>query len=231
MTDLQSSSIRVWDLPTRIFHWLFAASVIGAVTTVNIGGLWMDWHVTFGVAALMLLIFRVIWGFAGPRYARFKNFVVGPKQVWLYLRGSKAIETAGHNPLGAWSVMALLLVVGVQAVTGLFASDDILTNGPLNSYVSSQTASLMTTIHKWNKIALLALVGLHLVAILIYTIRGKGLVKPMITGDKPSDRGSATAVSARDDWAIRLWALLLFAALSALGWWLIELGRATAFSF
>lgn len=231
MSHSTPTSIRIWDLPTRLFHWLFAASVVGAVATVKAGGLWMDWHLPFGIAALVLLVFRVIWGFVGPRYARFSNFVTSPKQLWLYLRANQSTQVAGHNPLGAWSVIALLTVVGIQAITGLFTTDDILTQGPLNAYVSSQTASLMTSIHKWNETPLFIIVGLHLIAIVVYAIRGKKLVVPMITGNKPAHLLADQTPNARDDALIRAWALLLILVLGALGWWLLELGQSAGFSF
>ena len=231
MNHATPASIRIWDLPTRLFHWLFAASVIGAIATVKAGGLWMDWHLPSGVAALVLLVFRVIWGFVGPRYARFSNFVTSPKQLCQYLSADQTSHTAGHNPLGAWSVIALLIVVGVQAITGLFATDDILTQGPLNVYVSSQTASLMTTIHKWNETPLFILIGLHLLAILVYTLRGKNLVLPMITGNKSAQQLAEQTPNTRDDMVIRAWALVLMLLLGALGWWLVWLGQSAGFSF
>ncbi len=178
MKSSNRATTRVWDLPTRLFHWLFAAAVIGAIVTVKVGGTWMDWHPIFGVTALVLLTFRVIWGFTGSRYARFSSFVKGPRTVWHYLRHPEERSPPGHSPLGGLSVVALLLVVAVQAGTGLFATDDILTSGPLNQFVSSDTAALLTSIHKWNENVLFGLVGLHLVAIAIYALRGKQLVPP-----------------------------------------------------
>ena len=230
-TQPSSSSVRVWDLPTRLFHWLFAAAVIGAIVTVNVGGSWMDWHLPFGVTALVLLAFRLVWGFTGSRYARFTSFVKGPKTVWRYLRHSKGQSPAGHNPLGGWSVLALLLVVGVQAVTGLFATDDILTMGPLNKFVSADTAAFLTSIHKWNKNVLLALVGLHLVAIAIYTIRGKHLVAPMITGDVSTESLPNDTPPARDDIGLKVWAFVLIVILSSIGWWLVDLATAAPVGF
>lgn len=231
MSEPLPSNIRVWDLPTRLFHWLFAVSVIGAVTTVKVGGLWMDWHLPFGIMALVLLVFRIIWGFTGSRYARFSSFVRGPKTVWTYLRQKETIGHAGHNPLGGWSVLALLLVAGVQATTGLLATDDILTAGPLNSFVSSDTATLLTKIHKWNENVLFGLVGLHLVAIAIYAIRGKHLVPPMVTGNVKANAVASSTTAARDDVGLKAWALILIVALSYGGWWLKGLGDSMSMSF
>lgn len=231
MSEPSPSTIRVWDLPTRLFHWLFAVSVIGAVTTVKVGGVWMDWHLPFGIMALVLLVFRIIWGFTGSRYARFSSFVRRPRTVWAYLRQEETIGHAGHNPLGGWSVLALLLVVGVQATTGLFATDDILTSGPLNSFVSSDAGRLLTKIHKWNENVLFGLVGLHLVAIAIYAIRGKHLVPPMVTGNVKTNAVVSSTTAARDDIGLKAWALILIVALSYGGWWLKGLGDSMGMSF
>lgn len=225
------ATVRIWDLPTRLFHWLFAASVIGAVLTVKVGGSWMDWHLPLGITALVLLVFRLIWGFTGSRYARFVNFVRCPRQTLIYLREKHATDTPGHNPLGAWSVLALLLVVGIQAITGLFTTDEILTQGPLNQFVSGDFASLMSSIHKFNEKPLFILVGLHLIAIVIYAIKGKRLVPPMITGDKPADSLPANTPAARDDVGLRAWGFVLIVILGSIGWWLIELGNSAGISF
>jgi cytochrome b len=107
MTGISAKPVRIWDLPTRLFHWLFAVSVIGAVVTVKVGGSWMDWHMPLGVSALVLLAFRLIWGFTGSRYAKFANFVVAPRQTLAYLKTKPHPKVAGHNPLGAWSVLAM----------------------------------------------------------------------------------------------------------------------------
>jgi cytochrome b len=231
MNHSSKTSIRIWDLPTRLFHWLFAASVIGAIVTVKVGGSWMDWHLPFGISALVLLSFRLIWGFTGSRYARFENFVRSPLQTLAYLRKKHTAQTPGHNPLGAWSVMALLLVVGIQAFTGLFTTDDILVQGPLNQFVSGEVASVMSSIHRFNEKPLFILIALHLLAILIYAIRGERLVPPMITGDKPAQSLPANTLAARDDVGLRAWALVLIVILGSIGWWLIELGATAGMSF
>ena len=145
--------IRIWDLPTRLFHLAFACCVVGAIITAKVGNTWMDWHVRLGIAALALLIFRIIWGLVGPRYARFSQFVCGPVTVWHYLTNlaKQSKKTPGHNPLGALSVLAMLGIIGVQAVTGLFANDEILTQGPFAQFVSNATSAFMTGIHQFNE--------------------------------------------------------------------------------
>ena len=231
MSESTASPVKVWDLPTRLFHWSFALVVMAAVITVKVGGTWMDWHPPLGIMALMLLLFRLIWGFTGSRYARFSSFVRGPRAVWAYVRHGVSVNQAGHSPLGGWSVLALLLVVGLQATTGLFATDDILTAGPLNGFVSSETASIMTSIHKWNENVLFGLVGLHLAAIAFYAVRGKQLVPPMLTGNVKAVELAPNNPSARDDIGLKAWALVLILGLSYLGWWLYGLGMSTPMSF
>ncbi len=180
MANSDIRSIRVWDLPTRLFHWLLAAAVIGAFVAVKAGDL--DWHARFGQAVLTLLLFRLVWGFVGGRYARFTQFVRGPSTILDYLRRGSA--TPGHNPLGAMSVIALLGVLLFQASSGLFANDDIAFEGPLARFVSNALSSALTTWHRRNEVIILGLVALHVVAILFYRfVRGKNLIGPMILGD------------------------------------------------
>ncbi|KOF52747.1 MULTISPECIES: cytochrome b/b6 domain-containing protein [unclassified Achromobacter] len=223
-------AIRIWDLPTRLFHWTFAFCVIGAFVSVKLGGLYMDWHVRFGCAALGLVIFRLAWGFIGPRYARFSQFVRGPSAVAAYLRGAAA--PAGHNPLGALSVLALLLVVGLQAASGLFATDDIMTQGPLYGYVSESVAGALTSWHKLNEWIIIALVALHLLAIAWYAlVRRKRIVGPMITGNAdPRDLPAGTP-PADDGPAVWLRALLLGACVWALVAWIRSLEVVAGMSF
>ena len=173
-------AVRIWDLPTRLFHWALVVCIVGAFVSVKMGGLYMDWHVRFGCTALGLILFRLLWGFAGPRYARFAHFVRGPGAVVRYLKGAAA--PAGHNPLGALSVMALLLVVGFQAVSGLFTTDDIMTQGPLFGYVSEATASAMTSWHKLNEWVIIGLVALHLMAVTWYAVVRRPARRPRRMG-------------------------------------------------
>jgi cytochrome b len=228
----QNSRVRVWDLPTRLFHWALTICVFGAIITVNIGGLWMEWHIKFGIAALCLIVFRIIWGFVGSRYARFSQFVKGPKGVIAYLKQSNTTPAgAGHNAIGAWSVMLLLGVIGAQALTGLFSTDDIMTQGPLNAYVSNATAETITSVHHLLSNAVIALIIVHIGAIIIYALRGKRLIPPMITGDVMSTQLAPNTPSARDDFTIRLLALVLIVILAAGSIWLWVLGNAVPPSF
>ncbi|MCS7101478.1 MAG: cytochrome b/b6 domain-containing protein [Burkholderiaceae bacterium] len=203
--------LRVWDLPTRLFHWALALLVVCSVVTAQVGGLWMDWHMRAGYAALALLLFRLLWGVFGSRYARFTQFVRGPSAVLAYLRTLRAggaAPQAGHNPLGALSVLAMLAALLLQAATGLFANDAIATEGPLAKFVSGSTSDLLTRIHKLNQYVLYALVALHVAAIAFYRlIKREDLLLPMFTGDRTGVAGEP----ARDDLAMRLRAALLLA--------------------
>lgn len=221
------SNVRIWDLPTRLFHWCFAACIVGAYISVKLGGLYMDWHVRFGLAALGLVIFRVIWGFIGPRHARFGSFIRGPGGIAAYLRDLAAgtARSAGHNPLGALSVMAMLVDLGIQAVLGLFATDDIMVQGPLNGFVSSSTASLLTSLHKANEWIIITLVVLHLLAVIWHTrFRKEPLVRAMVTGDMPNHHLPDGAQASADSAGVRLRALVLAVIVAAFVLWIRSLG-------
>lgn len=157
--------------------------VLGIVF-VKIGGNAIQWHAYCGYAALALILFRVIWGFVGSWHARFANFVPSPSKLNAFLRG-QVDGGLGHNPLGALSVIALLTVILIQALTGLFADDDIFFQGPFAKYVSNNTVALLTSIHRFNQYLIFALVGLHIAAIsYYYFVKRENLVRPMVTGDK-----------------------------------------------
>ena len=117
MSSQPSRRIRVWDLPTRLFHWALATLVCGSFVTIKLGGAWMVWHERIGYAVLSLVTFRLVWGFVGGRYARFASFVRGPSAVLAYLRGQGS-HSPGHNPLGALSVLAMLAAVGSRPRQG-----------------------------------------------------------------------------------------------------------------
>jgi cytochrome b len=215
--------VRVWDLPLRLFHWLLVLCLLGSVVTANVGeGSLMDWHFRFGYVALTLILFRLMWGVVGPRYARFSSFVFSPRASLAYLRrAADAPRTLGHTPVGALSVFALIAVVAIQASAGLFTSDDISVEGPLARLVSNATVSQASWLHHWNPWVILALVVLHVAAIAFYRIaRRKSLVKPMLTGDKmvaPDEMAAeADATGARDDASMRLRALVVLAVAAAI---------------
>ena len=219
--------LRVWDLPTRVFHWVLAASVIGSVVTAKVGGNAMVWHFRLGELALALLAFRLLWGVCGGHWSRFGAFVYGPGALLRYLRGAPRPEDRfdiGHSPLGSLSVWALLVLLLVQVGTGLVADDEIANVGPLNRFVSGATASAATGYHKevgeW---LLIALVALHVAAVLFYLlVRRRNLVAPMLHGDKPHPGPEVPA--SRDTAATRLLALALFVLCAAAVRWLVSLG-------
>lgn len=171
---------RVWDLPVRLTHWLLAGLIAFSWWSVKYDH--TDWHIWSGIAILTLLLFRLMWGFAGSSTARFANFVRGPQQVLRYLRGGWS--GIGHTPLGALSILALYLVTAIQVGLGLFNEDeDGLYAGPLANLVSPDTTDKIRAIHELNFYLLLGLIVLHVAAILYYRlVQGKKLTKAMITG-------------------------------------------------
>ena len=184
----RSDPQRVWDLPTRLFHWALTILVVFQYVTGQFGLLDMSWHIRGGYAVLTLLVFRLLWGFAGSQTSRFGGFVRSPRAVMRYLRERFAGDTrpsAGHNPLGGWSVLALLLCIAVQVTTGLFASDDIAVEGPFAAHVPARWVRLATQIHGWNENVLLILIALHVVAVLLYLLLAReDLITPMVSGRK-----------------------------------------------
>jgi len=199
---MRSRGTPTWDLPVRIFHWLLVLLVISQIATASIGGNAMQFHAYGGYAILALVLFRVLWGFLGGTHARFRGFLRGPGTVVRYaksvLKGPHA-KHRGHNPLGGWSVLAMLCSLLVQATTGLFANDDVMMEGPLVKHVSERASEIATAIHDVNAAVLFALVALHIVAVLFYLLAKKeNLIAPMITGrkqsatpDEPARYGSA----------------------------------------
>jgi cytochrome b len=180
---------RVWDVPTRAVHWLFVTCLAFSWWTAETDRL--EWHRWSGYTLLGLLLFRIYWGFAGGSTARFGNFVRGPRAVADYLRGTWAV-VPGHNPLGALSVLALLGLLLLQVVLGLFAVDvDGIESGPLSLYVSFETGRACAEWHETVFDVLLVLVSLHVVAVLYYLlVKRQNLIGAMITGRRAY--GSAT---------------------------------------
>ncbi len=219
-------TIRVWDLPTRLFHWLLASCVVGLVITGSVGGNWMNWHLRLGYAVLTLLLFRLVWGFVGGHWSRFSSFMYAPFSLLAYLKGQARPEhLAGHTPLGALSVFALLLILGAQVGTGLLSDDEISVFGPLVRFVSGDTVALATGYHKnVGKFIVFALVALHVLAIVYYhLVRKQRLVPPMIVGDKHL---ASPVTASRDTAGTRLLALMVLIVCAAAVAWLVKLGNA-----
>lgn len=218
--------VRIWDLPTRLFHWSLVACVCGSVISAKLGGNAMVWHMRFGYATLTLIAFRLAWGFCGGRWSRFRNFIVGPAALWRYVSGRAKVGDhfeVGHSPLGALSVVAMLGWLLLQIGSGLIADDEIAITGPLVRFVSGETSLAWTGHHKGlGQWVLYGLVAIHVAAILFYRFgKGRDLIAPMFSGDK---RLPPAVPSARDSLATRVGALLLLALCAGAVGGLVSLG-------
>lgn len=190
MSALGMSRFKLWDLPTRLFHWSLALAVAGALVTGQIGGNLINWHGRCGLAIVGLVAFRLVWGLVGSTYARFAHFRPTPSRIKAYLAGEWA--GAGHNPLGALAVFGLLALLTAQVASGLVANDDIAFVGPLFELVGKDWSDRLTGVHHLLSDLLLGLVGLHVAAIVFYVRwRKKNLVKPMITGWQHGEPGAS----------------------------------------
>jgi cytochrome b len=213
----------IWDLPTRVFHWLLAAAVAGMIATGKIGG---DdvivWHARLGYCVGALLMFRVVWGFVGGHWSRFESFPPSIAQAWRYWREGEPLDLRGHSPLGALSVYAMLAFLALQVASGLFAETKEDFAGPLAALVSNATVHFMTGYHKRvGQLVVIALVVLHVAAVAVYASRGRDLVSPMWHGRKPVP--GATPGS-RDDARTRWLALGIMSLCSLVMWAVVKLG-------
>lgn len=201
----------IWDIPTRLFHWLLVASILAQYATAE----WMDnavqWHFYIGYFTLGLLAFRLVWGVVGPTYARFSQFVKGPKAVIRYIStlfDKNSEPVAGHNPLGGWFVVVMLCLLIVQGVSGLFMTDDVFLDGPYRSAVDDSTLALMNTLHHLAFDILLWVIGLHIAAIGFYAVYKKQkLVPPMLHGKKATQNAPIPSS--------RLWLALVVVLITA----------------
>jgi cytochrome b len=212
--------IKVWDLPVRLFHWAIVVLIFFAWATQE----WnhMDWHVWIGYTILTLVLFRLVWGLIGSDTARFARFLRSPLAALAHLRHMTRREAdaeVGHNAAGGWVVLVMLLLIGVQACTGLFANDDGNTEGPLMHLVSKDRSDWLSHIHSLNFTLIEIVVALHVVAVLAYAVlKRQNLVGPMITGVKqlPGDAAAPRLVSP-------LWALLTLAVAAGVVAWVARL--------
>lgn len=208
--------MKVWDLPTRLFHWLIVLLIGFSWWSAETGH--MDWHYKSGMMILNLVTFRIVWGLIGGSTARFAGFVKSPMAVVAYLRRPKGeTHAAGHNPLGGYSVVALLLLLAIQVGTGVFSVDvDGIESGPLSYLVSFDQGRVAAEVHHLSFTLLQVLVGLHLLAILYYRIRGRKLIVPMVTGrDAQLTGGTGELIGA--GW---LRFVIAVAIAFTLGWWI-----------
>ncbi len=219
--DTTPAKQRVWDLPTRLTHWLFVVGVAFSWWSAEEGQ--MQWHVWSGLTLLGLLVFRIYWGFAGTETARFSSFIKGPRAVAAYI--GKLFKpnyraAFGHNPLGALSVIALLLALIFQVGLGLFATDtSYVASGPLNHMVDSDTADAVTDLHEDFFNVLFVLIGLHLAAIAFYLIAKRtNLISPMLTGSRRAENveGPPAGIA-----PVPLWRLAIGIVLAVGAVWLV----------
>jgi cytochrome b len=190
-----AASVRIWDRPVIVVHWAMALLLALAWWAVETGH--MVWHYRFGFALLGLLVFRLIWGFAGSSTARFATFVRSPRRVIEYLRGGKRY-IHGHNPLGALSIVALLAVLALQIGLGLFAeSGNGLKAGPFADLIAPGAAHAAGKLHQANFYLLVGLIGLHIAAVLFYLlVRRNNLIAPMLTGRRRAPAGTRPVTTA-----------------------------------
>ena len=215
-------SVRVWDLPTRVFHWLLALTVVGSVISAKIGGNAMQWHIRFGLMAMVLLLFRLVWGLVGGHWSRFASFLYAPRSVLAYVRGDSGTGgrfDVGHSPLGALSVFGLLAFLIAQVATGLVADDEIATTGPLIRFVSSAMSLKATSWHKMvGQYAIYLLVAAHVAAVIYYLrFKRRNLIAPMWHGEKLLPPGTPASA---DGWGQRVLALLIVLAGLTLAAWI-----------
>ena len=206
---LSMSRVRIWDWPTRAFHWLLVLLIPALWWTAKYGRI--ELHVTLGILATGLILFRLIWGILGSSTARFGNFLAGPRRIMSYLNGRSAYAL-GHNPIGGWSVAAMLTLLVAQVGLGLFAEDeDGLAWGPLSTLLDGDTVEWVTELHETLFNVLLAFIVLHVAAILFYALaKRKNLVGPMLTGTGSAPEGTAP-MQAAPWWRLAI-ALLVSAA-------------------
>lgn len=206
----QKEPILLWDLPTRIFHWSLVIAIPLAWWSAENEK--YELHEWLGYTLIVLVVSRILWGFIGSAHSRFSDFLVGPRRVVAYMRKGEA-ASVGHNPLGGWSVLALLALILLQAVSGLFNSDDVLFSGPLYYWASGDFRDAMGTLHDLAFNALMVLVALHVLAVLFHQlVRREKLLQAMLKGWADGREGRAGPVPV---WRV----LLILGAVALLLWW------------
>jgi cytochrome b len=217
-----ATSRKVWDLPVRIVHWLLVFGIAGSYATHKLGVAYFKYHAWSGYLVVVLAAFRILWGLVGTRHARFVQFLRGPRETWRYLallsRG-RAPSTPGHNPVGAWMVVFLLLALLAQGITGLFANDEIFNTGPLYGYIGDSMSLKLTSWHRRLFDWILIAIALHVLAVLAHRVfAGHDLIGPMFSGRKPASLVADHETISSS----RLWlAAALLATVAALVSWLV----------
>ena len=225
-THTRLQNVRIWDLPTRLFHGLLLVLIAGMYVTGNIGNDWMRLHFLMGYAVLCLVLFRLFWGFLGGYWSRFSNFVPSPSRLIRYVRALRQPTTepaVGHNPLGALSVLVLLFTLLLQVFSGFCSDDEITATGPWTSLVSNNWVEWATFFHtEIGQVLLLCLIGLHVASVVFYKwVKREDLITPMIQGDKslPFD-----TTPSRDTQVTRFVAVMVLSACVYGVYFLVRLG-------
>ncbi|WP_343377248.1 cytochrome b/b6 domain-containing protein [Shewanella sp. A32] len=211
-----TQKMMVWDVPVRLFHWLTLLLVALLWWSAEQGE--MQWHQLFAYLLMINLLLRIVWGFIGSQYARFSDFLRSPFQVISYVRKQPDEPSLGHNPLGGYMVLALILVLLLQVSSGMFATDDIVTEGPFYSWVSDALSRWLTWFHKSNFNLLLVLVVIHVSAVVFYEIRGQRLIAAMVTGNKQT---TLVSVSQQGNVTLKRWLWVMLLISAPIGYWLI----------
>jgi cytochrome b len=222
MPPSNTRRVPIWDLPTRLFHWLLV--LLFAVSYLSAQRGEFAIHFASGYAMLTILLFRIAWGFTGSRSARFTDFVKGPGAALRYLRGWFAskhddVPTLGHNPAGGLMVLAMLVFLLVQAVSGLFTTDEVLNDGPFVRHAASEVVGSLSIVHRMAIDVLLILIAIHVAAVFAYAIvRREDLVAPMITGRKKVPEGVAGPVMSSPALAFTILAICAAMVAGLIGW-------------
>lgn len=224
--DHTTSAVRIWDLPTRLFHVTLGLAVIGLIITGEVGGDAMRIHFWLGYVVLALVFFRIVWGLFGGHWSRFVNFLPSPQLVRNYiaaLRRKEQPRSISHNPLGALSVLAMLTILLLQVASGLISDDEISISGPLTSLVPGAWVSFATNYHtEIGKVLLIFLLVLHVASVLFYRFfKNEDLIAPMIHGDKQLP---STTRPSRDSMTSRAFALGVLVACAYAVYRLVQLG-------
>ena len=220
---MNEASVIAWDGPTRVFKWALVFVVLDGWVSNTYGADLPAWHKCNGYAALVLITFRVFWGFAGGSTARFASFFAGPDKVLTYLRA--APKFLGHNPLGGWMVITLLVVVAAMGVTGLFSADEdrLIIDGPLAKTVSDAGIDFAARWHRHIFTALEIFIAVHITANVVYAFtKGEPLIQAMVTGRKPAGGYADMSAAVPGSWGkaavcLVLAATLVFGAIYAAG--------------
>jgi len=205
--------IKIWDSAIRLFHWALVVAIAFSLFSAFQDKIMTGYdtmHLYAGLAVLTLTGFRITWGFIGSETARFSSFIASPRRVLAYLKNQDTGNSVGHNPIGGWSVVLMLILLFLQALMGLFSSDAMFFEGPLTA-MAGDRAGMIT---EWHRIAGYLLIGViitHLVAVIYYSLVKKiTLIKPMITGNKMVN--NSVTEPKQKSWLLAVAVLLAIAA-------------------